>query len=551
MKRTGKALALCLALLLVVLPLNVSADTDSKMVRVGLYYGSNALASANLENSVGSGYQFGYFDGSDFEVLGNTAETQISMLKTQNIYLKGGTYSASNPGSPDGVVGCYHIQLPGNYADFSAAKSAASSISGAFPAWILGKYVVRVGAYESNDAAESARSNLGLSDGVIAGTTSYGFTVTQTKTTKILFQFDNGGTNAFSVIPSGSKTVTWFKGYKYYGTFLYERISGGDITVSNYVSMGDYLKGVLPYEMSASWPLEALKAQAVCARNYTQIISKSKHQSQHFELCNTDCCQVYRGLNSASSSSDKAVDETAGVSAWYDGKLAETYYYSSNGGASEDVRNVWSSSSSLPYLCGVVDPYEATIESTIPSYRWTKTYTGDELATTLSGKGYPCNTIVDVKLSFTDMGNVNNITFTDSAGKTLSFSKERSRTILNFKSMRYQVSGGGAVQGAGQYYVDPGGGSIAKLSGVWTIGEKGETVKQSGAEGLFILTDTKTQALTAQSAPAVTPAGSFVFSGAGSGHNVGMSQWGAYAMAKQGKTYEDILKFYYIGIDLY
>ena len=48
-----------------------------------------------------------------------------------------------------------------------------------------------------------------------------------------------------------------------------------------------------------------------------------------------------------------------------------------------------------------------------------------------------------------------------------------------------------------------------------------------------------------------TSAGTFVFEGAGSGHNLGMSQWGAYAMAKQGFTYDEILKFYYTGIEIH
>ena len=57
------------------------------MVRVGLFYGGNALSGANLANDVGSGYRFGYFDGDlTFQLLGYTSETTVSMVKTQNVY---------------------------------------------------------------------------------------------------------------------------------------------------------------------------------------------------------------------------------------------------------------------------------------------------------------------------------------------------------------------------------------------------------------------------------------------------------------------------------
>ena len=89
---------------------------------------------------------------------------------------------------------------------------------------------------------------------------------------------------------------TWFKGYRYYGGFRYERIGGGDLTVVNILDLETYIKGVVPYEMSSSWPLEALKVQAVCARSYAYInIHSGKHTSYHFDVCNTTDCQAYYG----------------------------------------------------------------------------------------------------------------------------------------------------------------------------------------------------------------------------------------------------------------
>lgn len=524
----------------------LALETDGP-VRAGLYYGSAALDTANLENSVGSGYRFGYFDGSgSFVTLGSTGQTQITMLKTQNLYVKDGTYSASDPGGGQ-LIGCYHIQLPASYGSFAEAKGAADAYTGGFPAWISGTYYARVGAYATQEQAQSAMNSLGLSGGSVANTSSYGISVTETQSGTILFQFDSGGGEIFAVNPGqddGQETVTWFKGYRYYGDFLYERIGGGSLTVVNRVMMDDYIKGILPYEMSASWPLEALKAQAVCARSYTMTIG-SKHAQYHFDVCTSTDCQVYKGLNSANETTDRAVEETSGICAWYNGSIAQTFYYASNGGASENSENVWGTS--LPYLRGVKDPYEAAVAASVNNYNWTYNYTKSELTAKLRDRGVDCGAIVSFRVTgFTEMGNVAGIAFTDSSGEVFSYTKERARTILGLPSMRFQVSGGGESGGGSGIYV--GGGSLGDLSGVYVIDGSGEIKLMSGISSLQALSSTGVAALI----PGVTGnADTFTITGSGNGHHVGMSQWGANAMAKQGYTYQDILTFYFTGIDLY
>lgn len=550
MKHVLKLFLLLFILLSVFENVSAQATYDDRMVRVGLFYGDSALPTANLENSVGQGYRFGYYteDGT-FCCLGTTDETQISMLKTQNIYLKDNLYSTTHSGNSTAVIGCYHVQLPDSYESFSEAKEASASIADAFPAWISGQYVVRIGAYESKDSALNAQSNLGQAETTIVGTSSYGITITKTKTATILFQYDSMGTQTLVVNPGQDdtdKTVTWFKGYRYYGDFFYERIDGGNITVSNYLSMDDYVKGILPYEMNASWPLEALKAQAICARTYTLAGTGNRHQNQHFDICNTVCCQVYRGLNRASENSDRAVEETSGIYAWYNGNLAQTYYYASNGGASEDVRNVWGSNSNLPYLCGVLDPYESAIESTISGYHWTVNFTPAQLTERLQSRGYSCSTIVDLKVTqYTELGNVFSIVFVDTSGSSFPFTRERARSILGLKSLRFQI--GGSDTDA-VYYVDESGKTLSDMSDVWTIDGRGETGQLSESSSLYAITASGTEALSTSNS---TPTGEFVITGTGNGHHIGMSQWGAYAMAKQGMTYDQILKFYFAGIDLY
>lgn len=544
-KKRALAAALCLACLLPAFP--VSASGTGEQIRIGLYYGDTALPAANLENSTGTGYYMGYTDGDgQFQSLAYTDVTQITMLKTQNMYFKNGAYSdTENDGT---VVGCYHLQTGAGYERFDEANALAAQYDGGFPAWIDGSYTVRVGAYPTKAAALEAQVTLGLTDAVVVGTSSYGINVVATKTARILFQFDGGEVLPLTVRPGldeSVKSVTWFKGYQYYGDFRYERIKGGNLTVVSLVDMDDYINCVISQEMSESWPVEALKAQAVCARTYAEVHG-GRHSDSHFDLCSSTHCQAYIGMKRTGPNTETAAAETAGTRAWYDGKLAETYYFSSSGGATEDPRNVWGSKTEIPYLKGVVDPYETAIADTIQTaygsrkYRWSITYTREELAQLLREKGYQCADIVDFRVSeVSPTGNVVTLTFLDSAGKSYSFSREKNiRTWLGAPSMRYTVSGGG------QYYVNDAGDALNSVSGVYAIGADGTTAQVGLTEMPYIVTS----AGVAQLAPA---GDTFTLNGAGWGHNVGMSQWGAYAMAKQGKTYDEILKFYFTGIELY
>lgn len=185
--------------------------------------------------------------------------------------------------------------------------------------------------------------------------------VTRTSDAKILFEFDCGSGRSLGVQPrsGGEKTETWFKGYTYNGGFEYSRRTGGKLTVVNVVDIEDYVKGVITYEMSADWPLEALKAQALCARTYvaSYIGSSTYYINYGFDVTNDTYCQVYRGTNLSTACSDRAVDETAGVYITYDGEPISAMFSSSHGGGSEDSENI--TGGVTPYLRGVLDPYEA------------------------------------------------------------------------------------------------------------------------------------------------------------------------------------------------
>ena len=548
---------LLLTVMLVVTFFALSAVPASAVVndtvKVGLRYGSSALFSANLENAVGSGYEFGYFDdGREFESLGWTDETTISMTAAGDIYMSaGGTYASSGGGT---YLGPWHVEING-FRDYDEALDAARDYGG-YPAWIDREYVVRVGCYGSRSEANAAADRLG--EGYAAQSSSTGVVVTVTKTTDILFEFDCGGALNLGVLPAGGRSgaLTWFKGYKYAGGFEYARAAGGNLSVINVVDLEDYVKGVIPYEMGGSWPLAALEAQAVCARTY--VCGHSKHLSAYgFDVCAGTDCQVYNGANSATSVTDQAVDNTAGECLYYDGYLVQDpVYHSSNGGATEDSANVWGGEKG--YLIGKQDPYEA--RTGIPNYNWSVTYTADELTWILQQKptmtGKDIGTVKNVYVSaYTPMGNVSKVTFEGSKG-TVTVSGEACSSIFysstynkSVKSLRFSINGGGPASGG--VYVNGTGTYLPSLDGVSVISGSGTRSTLSG-NSFAVLSSSGTSTVTASGGTAVPTShnGTFTITGTGSGHNVGMSQYGAKAMAELGYDYIDILKFYYTDITI-
>lgn len=444
-------------------------------VKVGLYYGSNALTEARLENAVGSGYLFGYYDSSrTFHEVGSTSVTQLTMVGDKNI-----TTSSGN------TIGCYHILLSGSYGSFSEAKAAADAVGG-FPACYSGTYYALYGNYTSADSAAAALASTGLS-GSVYSASSRCVVVTQTGTDRILFEFDYGSSFSLAIRPvsSSGKAVTWFKGYKYYGDFQYSRLNDNEyLTVVNFVDIEDYTKGVLPYEMSGDWPLEALKAQALTARTYVAS-HFNQYRSFGFDVTNDTYSQVYRGLNLATAATNAAVDATAGQYIWYHGHLCETFFFSSDGGSTESSLNVWGTE--LEYLQGVYDPYEAQVDT--GSNSWTVTLTPAQVQSKINAKFSDCSLgpVAAITPVYSETENVIQLTFTDTSGRSYTVKRTNCYYALDLKSLHF-------------------------------------TVEKNAS-------------------------GNFVINGGGWGHNCGMSQWGAYSMAKNhGMTASQIIKFYYYGV---
>lgn len=126
-----------------------------------------------------------------------------------------------------------------------------------------------------------------------------------------------------------------------------------------------YLYGVLPYEMSYTWPLEALKAQAVAARTYT-LKTLEGVKNQNFDVYSDVRSQMYKGGGKQYDSVKKAVDQTRGQVLTYEDKLFFTYYHANCGGATDDVRSWNFGAKSIKPLSGASCKYDSHSKS----YKW-------------------------------------------------------------------------------------------------------------------------------------------------------------------------------------
>ena len=570
MKAAAMAIVVCIALSLFAPQAQAAYEPPYSTLRIALFFGSGALPSANLQNvsGRGSGFEFGYFNSDrEFVPIGAYVDdTAISMLMDRNMsWYAGegggsGEYREGTNGSP--VVGCFHAQLEVAYDTFAEAKNAAASYAESYVKYVSGKFMVLVGSYNTREEANAAVSSLGAGGLAVEAGTSNTITVVRTGTDVVLFEFDMGTSTYLAVRPRPSgdeQCETWFKRNRYRGAFQYARRDGALLTVVNYVDVEDYVGGILPYEMNNSWPMEALKAQACCARTYA-LSSLNRHSAAGADLCTEEHCQVYRGRGSSNARTDQATEETAGMYITYDGELCQTYYASSNGGASESSANVWGQA--LPYLQGVVDPYEADVAARIPSYNWRITFTQAEITQRLRSRGYDCATIVSMAVSrYTPTGNVLSVALTDANGKVLNFSRRGELiTALGVPTQHFTI-GNASWEPGGIYANDPAS-QVDAESQYYAIGGDGE-IRAVPAGSMYAVTgaggadDVVAVAVGGDNSAGSGGSGNgmvngvFTINGRGRGHNVGMSQWGAFSMAEyHGKSFLEIIQFYYTGVEV-
>jgi len=199
-----------------------------------------------------------------------------------------------------------------------------------------------------------------------------------------------------------------------------------DLTVVNQVNLEDYLYSVVGSEMAASWPLEALKAQAVAARSYA--LYKHKRSRNSYDLESTTASQVYKGVRSETPRTRQAVNSTKGQILTYQGNVILAAFHASSGGHTEDVEDVWNRQ--LPYLRGVSD-----YDQTAPVYQWQKRFSGREIGQQLEEVGTVEKLIPQ---QTTPQGRIVNLKVVgDRAAKTIS--GKQFRKALDLKSTLFEI----------------------------------------------------------------------------------------------------------------
>ncbi len=153
------------------------------------------------------------------------------------------------------------------------------------------------------------------------------------------------------------------------------RSEAGSLNVINAVSVNQYVKGVVANEMPASWPMAALRTQAVASRSYGLSAGVD---GNGFGLYDNTSSQVYGGIASETARSNRAASSTGGRVVRYRGAIAETFFSACSGGRTESVQYSFFSSP-VPYLRGVRDPYDYYC----PLHKWKLTFSGPEISSRL------------------------------------------------------------------------------------------------------------------------------------------------------------------------
>lgn len=265
------------------------------------------------------------------------------------------------------------------------------------------------------------------------------------------------------------------------------------LTVINELPFEEYICSVVPSEMPSTWPAEALKAQAVASRSYaiTQLRSYGKYG---FDLLASQSSQVYKGFDWETPATNSAVEETRGRIMTYRGYPVDAVFQSSSGGYTENSEDIWSNTAD--YLRARPDPADQNDKY----YNWSVTYTQDQLTNLINKAGYNYSEVTDLReVERTSTGKrVKRMSFVgfDINGNPVTqdiYNANAVRTVLNLKSAMFTMN------------------------------------KEFDDEQKLL---------------AIT------FQGNGYGHGLGMSQYGALGLAKQGYNYQHILKYYYTGIEI-
>jgi stage II sporulation protein D len=330
----------------------------------------------------------------------------------------------------------------------------------------------------------------------------------------------------------------------------------GKLNVINIIGIEEYLYGVLKKEISPSWPKEALKAQAIAARTFA-IFNMNKYIDKGYNICASTNSQAYGGVNHEDPLTNKAVDETRGIIMVYKGEPINAVYHSDSGGYTEDSENVWGSF--LPYLRSVKSKFEEKVSP--PHHTWSYSISERDLTEKLQKQGHKINSIISIEpVKKSQTGRASELVFTADNNKVINIKTNDFRYLIGVDLIRstfFNIEVIGKESNITENTDDEKEiedkeeqkesiKEILEQKRDWTIKELLELMKKNKDEREEEIEE---KVLKAEIVKSNTPL-TFTFSGSGNGHGVGMSQWGAYGMTLQGSRHQDILKYYYQGIDI-
>ncbi len=305
-------------------------------------------------------------------------------------------------------------------------------------------------------------------------------------------------------------------------------VSAGDggLGVVEEIPLESYLLGIR--EVPASWPAESLAAQAVAARTY---LAWTLHRGRtasgtayDFDICASTACQVYRGDVGADPAWARAVQRTAGEILRYDDAPAQALYSSSAGHRTRAVQDIWGGSA-LPYL----QPVDSDEAGVTPYEHWELSVDTSVLSRVLTAGGYAVGAeLVSMEIERPPEGE---------GPSTLVVGSEEGLTRIPVTALRGVINTHGPQLYPGLFpAMRPGGGRWPQAILSYTFDV--EFQPPTGRTDIPFIPPGE----------AGTP-GVATFVGEGWGHGVGMSQWGAEAMAERGAGYRDILAHYYGGLE--
>lgn len=557
-------------------------EYEAKQIRVGFDYGTNGVVPAfTLSSSTGFVIGNTGSTGREFYPLYALDATTISAAIDDNLTVKNGEYASANSSSC--IIGGYHLQLSNTYSSAQDVRAAIETLRATlqekglynaliypFPARIGQTYTIRIGDFGSASSASSRIAALQNATGaqlqVVAPDSTIVSYINKDKNV-VLFEFstNDGIYSAVQSASGGSMQRT--SGRSYAGNIEFAR-SYGLLRVVNIVPIETYVEGVLPYEVSNTWPVESLKAFAICVRSYA--FATGKHKGYGIDLCNDTCCQAYRGTGSVNAAVRTAVQQTKGIVMTYGNTICTAMYTAVSGGCTVDAFDLYGLSD-VPYMKAVQTPWEEYEQH--PKGLWTYTVSGHDLYLYLRDvKGCTefTNDIVDIRINklANNSTYVNSITIRDADGheKTVNYTYRvyamlaRYTNCANFVIYHNGELQGGAFQGygypirtaQGKQMLSPNAdGSLQIRTANEVLTVDGSALFARSATDEIMLTPSENQipqiGIDAMNAANTNE---FVFIGKGWGHGCGLSQWGALNYAQRGADYVTILRAYFTDIQL-